>query len=159
MALFLFLALIEYSDHAVTSAMWELPDQKKELLGSYAKMLSVMGRSAEADKMIPGIRFTTSDTGIASAKVSAILFGGFSPIHIGSCVAVDHRNHSKVEKFEKLLNTLFAQFGDSIKRSQGLLQIWLNYPVNAMTRICKKLCLPKKSALDDYLWATIKSNK
>ena len=30
----------------------------------------------------------------------------------------------------------------------GLLQIWLNYPVNAMTRICKKLCLPKKPALE-----------
>ena len=137
-----------YSDHAVTSAMWELPDQKKDLLGTYAKMLSAMGRSAEADKMIPGIRFTTSDTGIASAKVSALLLGGASPIHIGSCVAVDHRNHSRVEKFEKLLDSLFGQFGDSIKRMQGLLQIWLNYPVNAMTRICKKLCLPKKPALE-----------
>ena len=137
-----------YSDHAVTSAMWELPDQKKDLLGTYAKMLSAMGRSAEADKMIPGIRFTTSDTGIASAKVSALLLGGASPIHIGSCVAVDHRNHSRVEKFEKLLDSLFVQFGDSIKRMQGLLQIWLNYPVNAMTRICKKLCLPKKPALE-----------
>ena len=105
-----------YSDHAVTSAMWELPDQKKDLLGTYAKMLSAMGRSAEADKMIPGIRFTTSDTGIASAKVSALLLGGASPIHIGSCVAVDHRNHSRVEKFEKLLDSLFGQFGDSIKR-------------------------------------------
>ena len=118
-----------YSDHSVTSAMWELPDQKKDLLGTYAKMLSAMGRSAEADKMVPGIRFTTSDTGIASAKVSALLLGGASPIHIGSCVAVDHRNHSRVEKFEKLLDSL-------------------NYPVNAMTRICKKLCLPKKPALE-----------
>mgnify|MGYP006915870538 CR=1 FL=1 len=137
-----------YSDHSVTSAMWELPDQKKELLGTYSKMLSAMGRAADAEKLIRRIRFTPADTGIASAKVSAFLLAGISPIHIGGCVAVDHRNHSRVEKFEKLLDSLFAQFGDSVKRLQGLLQIWLSYPVNAMTRICKKLCLPKKAATE-----------
>ena len=70
------------------------------------------------------------------------------PIHIGSCISVDHRNHNKIEDFERALDQLFAQFGDSISKLQNLAQVWLNYPVNAMTRICKKLCLPKKAALE-----------
>ena len=46
------------------------------------------------------------------------------------------------------MNQLFAQFGDSVAKLQKLLEIPLSYPVNAMTRICKKLVLPKKAALE-----------
>ena len=90
----------------------------------------------------------TSDTGIASAKVSAMLMGTQHPIHIGGCISVDHRLQKKVSDFEKELDQLFAQFSDSVGRLQTLLEIELDYPVNAMTRICKKLSLPKKEALE-----------
>ena len=53
-----------------------------------------------------------------------------------------------MEDFEAALDQLFAQFGDSVARLQKLLDIHLSYPVNAMTRICKKLSLPKKAALE-----------
>ena len=98
--------------------------------------------------LVPGIRFVTSDTGVASAKVSALLMGGQYPIHIGSCIAVDHRHQSKVSDFDTALDQLFAQFGDSIAKLQKLTEITLSYPVNAMTRICKKLSMPKKAALE-----------
>ena len=90
----------------------------------------------------------TSDTGVASAKVSALLMGTQHPIHIGGCVAVDHRHQTKIADFETALDQLFAQFGDSVARLQKLLEIQLDYPVNAMTRICKKLSLPKKAAVE-----------
>ena len=90
----------------------------------------------------------TSDTGVASAKVSAMLMGSQHPIHIGGCVAVDHRHQKKVEDFESVLDQLFAQFTDSVAKLQHLLEIELDYPVNAMTRICKKLSLPKKEAVE-----------
>lgn len=61
---------------------------------------------------------------------------------------MDHRHQSKVEDFETAMNQLFAQFGDSVAKLQKLLEIPLSYPVNAMTRICKKLVLPKKAALE-----------
>ncbi len=137
-----------YCDHSVTSAIWEFPQQKETLLGAYKKMLAGLGKASTADKLVPGIRFTTSDTGVAAAKVSALLLGGEAPIHIGGCISVDHRNHNRIENFEKALDQLFAQFGDSISKLQQLALVWLNYPVNAMTRICKKLCLPKKAALE-----------
>ena len=137
-----------YCDHSIVSASWTMPDQKDDLLGTYAKVLISQGKTAMASKLTPGIRFMTSDTGVASAKVSALLMGGQHPIHIGGCVAVDHRHQSKISDFENALDQLFAQFGDSIAKLQGLLEVHLDFPVNAMTRVCKKLSLPKKAAVE-----------
>ena len=137
-----------YCDHSLVSASWRMPDQKEDLLGAYTKLLASQGKTAIADKLMPGIRFITSDTGVASAKVSALLVGGQHPIHIGGCIAVDHRHQKKVSDFDAALDQLFAQFGDSIAKLQKLLEVHLDYPVNAMTRICKKLSLPKKAAVE-----------
>lgn len=137
-----------YADHSVASAAWKLPDQKEDLLGAYTKLLASQGKGAMAARLTPGIRFLTSDTGVASAKVSALLVGGQYPIHIGSCIAVDHRHQSKVADFDIALDQLFAQFGESIAKLQKLVEIQLQYPVNAMTRVCKKLSMPKKAAVE-----------
>ena len=101
-----------------------------------------------ANRLVPGIRFMTSDTGVASAKVSALLIGAQQPIHIGDCIGVDHRNQRKIADFDAEMDKLFAKFCDSVAKLQSLLEIPLEYPVNAMTRVCKKLSLPKKEALE-----------
>lgn len=137
-----------YCDHAYTSGCWTFPSQREDMLGTYAKALQMKGMGTMATKLVPGIRFLTSDTGVASAKVSAMLMGTQHPIHIGSCISVDHRLQRKVEDFDKELDQLFAQFCDSVSKLQTLLEIELQYPVNAMTRICKKFSLPKKEALE-----------
>ena len=137
-----------YCDHAYTSGCWTFPSQREDMLGTYAKALQTKGMGTMATKLVPGIRFLTSDTGVASAKVSAMLMGSQHPIHIGSCISEDHRLQRKVEDFDKELDQLFAQFCDSVSKLQTLLEIELQYPVNAMTRICKKFSLPKKEALE-----------
>ena len=137
-----------YCDHAYTSGCWTFPSQREDMLGTYAKALQTKGMGTMATKLVPGIRFLTSDTGVASAKVSAMLMGSQHPIHIGSCISVDHRLQRKVEDFDKELDQLFAQFCDSVSKLQTLLEIELQYPVNAMTRICNKFSLPKKEALE-----------
>ena len=137
-----------YCDHAYTSGCWTFPSQREDMLGTYAKALQTKGMGTMATKLVPGIRFLTSDTGVASAKVSAMLMGTQHPIHIGSCISVDHRLQRKVEDFDKELDQLFAQFCDSVSKLQTLLEIELQYPGNAMTRICKKFSLPKKEALE-----------
>ena len=101
-----------YCDHSLVSASWKMPNQREELLGTYIKTLCATGKGALASRLTPGIRFMTSDTGVASAKVSALLVGGQHPIHIGKCVAVDHRHQSKISDFTNVLDQLFAQFGD-----------------------------------------------
>lgn len=137
-----------YSDHAMTSAEYLLPNQKDDLLGVYTKELAIKGKSTMAGSIMPGIRFTTSDTGISSAKVSALLYGLQYPIHIGGAIAVDHRGKSKVDDFTDSLDQLFAKMGKSYGKLAELMDITLDYPVNAMTRICKKLSMPKKPATD-----------
>ena len=137
-----------YVDHSITSASWTLPDQKTELLDTYTKLLAAEGKTAMAAKLMPGIRFSTSDTGVASAKVSALLVGLQYPIHIGGMISVEHCRQSKVPDFVESLDMLFAQFGDSVARLSGLLSIHLDHPVNAMTAICKRLALPKKAAME-----------
>lgn len=137
-----------YCDHAMVSASWTMPDQKEDLLEVYTKLLDSQGKSAMASKLTPGVRFMSSDTGMASAKVSALLVSGKRSIHIGGCIAVDHRHQSKVSDFDAALDQLFAQFGDSIAKLQKLLEVHLDYPINAMTRVCKKLSLPKKAAVE-----------
>ena len=63
-------------------------------------------------------------------------------------MSVDHEHRSKVEDFVDSLDMLFAQFGDSVARLGGLLSVYLEYPANAMTAVCKKLSMPKKAALE-----------
>lgn len=137
-----------YCDHSLVSASWTMPAQKEDLLGTYIRLLDSQGKSAMASKLMPGIRFTSSDTGVASAKVSALLVGGRYSIHIGSCVAVEHRHQSTVADFAGELDQLFAQFGDSVAKLKKMAEVYLDYPVNAMTRVCKKLCMPKKAAME-----------
>ena len=137
-----------YTDHSLSGAMWKLPNQKTELLETYAQMLAAHSSSHTVPDLMPAIRFITSDSGTASARVVAILGDGKYSIHIGSCVAVEHRRKKTVENFEEALSQLFAQYGDNIKKLQKLLDIRLVYPVNAMTRICKELVMPKKEATD-----------
>lgn len=137
-----------YSDHAFTTASWTLPDQKEDLLGTYTKMLASQGKTSMAARLVPGIRFITSDTGVASAKVSALIMGTQHPIHIGSGISVDHRHQKQVSDFEKEMDQLFAQYCDAVAKLNTFLSIDLQYPVNAMINICKKLSLPKKEALE-----------
>lgn len=137
-----------YTDHCITSASWSLPDQREELLGTYKKVLEAKGKSAMAAKLMPGIRFCTSDTGMASAKVAALLLGLQCPIHIGGMLAVEHRRQSKIEDFAKNLDLMFAQFGDAVAMLEKLTTINIEYPVNTMTAVCKKLAMPKKAAME-----------
>ncbi len=137
-----------YWDHTLTCAAWTLPGQQDELLDTYQQALAARGKTGIESRLIPAVQFLTSDVGVSSAKVSALLEGGKFPVYIGSCVAVDHRLRATIEDFSKGLDQLFAQFQDSVKKLEKLLQVYLDYPVNAMTRVCKKLNLPKKAALE-----------
>jgi hypothetical protein len=137
-----------YSDHSITGAAWTLPNQRDELLDTYRKTLEAQGKTALAAKLMPGIRFTTSDTGVGSAKVTALLMGLSYPIPIGGTVATEHRRQTKIEDFQETLGLLFAQFEDAVAHLEKLTEVYLDYPVNAMTAICKLLKMPKKVALE-----------
>ena len=134
-----------YSSHAIASASWTLPNQRDDLLGRYRQILASSGKTMLASKLMPGILFTTSDVGISSAKLSALIYGMQEPIHIGGMLAIDHRGQKGIEDFSEILEQLFAQYESSVAKLTKLTTIVLNYPVNAMAGIAKKLSLPKKA--------------
>lgn len=53
-----------------------------------------------------------------------------------------------MQDFDASLDMLFAQFSDTIKKLESLLDLTLCYPVNAMTLVCKKLAMPKAAAME-----------
>ena len=137
-----------YTDHALISAKWSMPEQTEELIGTYLSRLGSTGDALLAEKLTPCVAFSTSDTGISGAKVSAFLCGKRTTVNIGGCIRVDHRSKKTVEDFENALDGLFAKFGDSVARLIKLMDIELEYPVNAMTRVCKALKMPSKPACE-----------
>ena len=137
-----------YTSHALVNAKWSMPEQTEELIGTYLSKLSSTGDSLLAEKLSPGITFSTSDTGVAGAKVSAYLCGKRMFINIGSCIQVDHRCKRTVANFDAALDGLFAKYAESVEKLMKLMDIRLDYPVNAMTRVCKTLKMPTKPACE-----------
>lgn len=137
-----------YTDHALSTASWSFPAQRDALLETYDKALIAHGQKHLAAKFTPGVMFSTSDVGLSSASVSALLTGGQHPIRIGNVVSIQHRRQTKVQDFDDSLDMLFAQFADTIKKLEKLLDVTLAYPVNAMTLVCKKLAMPKAAAME-----------
>lgn len=137
-----------YTDHSMCVAEFTLPGQRDALLADYEKALTTEEQRNLVKKLVPGIYFATSDTGVSSARLSARLIGLDTPIPIGGILAVDHRNKSKVDDFELNMDQVFSKFTDTIGKLKSLLDVQLQYARNAMIRVCKKLSLPKKPAMD-----------
>jgi len=138
-----------YSDHAQTSVSVTMPKQTEELLDVYRAALVAHGMVGIADKLTAGLRFSTSDAGLSSAKVSGLLLGLQMPIQIGDMAAIDHRGvNRKPEDFAATMDDVFVRFSDFTTKLTSLMDVVLEYPVNAMTAIAKKLRLPKKAALE-----------
>lgn len=137
-----------YISHQYTICNLMFSEKRYELLGSYMKLLRENGKDALADKLVPGIKFVTSDAGVAASKVCAYLFGPYIPIVVGSAISIDHRSGATIEKFSDELSGLFSKYVDAINQLAALGEIQLFYPVNAMTAVCKKLRMPKKPAME-----------
>jgi len=137
-----------YTDHSICIAEFTFPAQREEIMERYEKALVTPSQKALAEKLVPGIFFATSDTGVSSARISARLTGLKHPIPIGEVLSVDHRNNSKVSDFKDQLDMVFSKFHDTVDQLTKLLGITLTNPVNAMTGVCKRLSLPKKPALE-----------
>lgn len=139
-----FPAMLGYHENQTKESQWErrrVKDLRLEPLDTNAPLYTnqsyfAPGISREA------IEDTAKNLGLAMKMDSQF------PIHIGECVAVDHRKGHKVSDFETALDQVFAQFGDLVGKLQRLLEVELDYPINAMTRACKKLSLPKKAAVE-----------
>lgn len=139
-----------YTDYTYTSLSWSLPGQRDEIIGNYIKHLLVNGwRKHMTDKIMPGVMFQSSDTGVSSVKISTFLqTGAKSYIRIGSAISMDHRNNSSIEEFKKRLEGMFGKMQETVEDLNKLLDIKIKYPVSTMQNVCDFLKVPKKPAAE-----------
>lgn len=135
-----------YADHAVTEAEFSLPPAR-DLLGTYADTLSASGMKEARDRIMPVVHFITSDTGVSSARINAVIRGPHAPVHIGNCLNLEHRHGKTIGDFEELLPRIYAQYADCVGRLEALTKVELDWPANAMSRLIKKLALPVKASV------------
>lgn len=137
-----------YTSHSFVTAEFVLKDAQKTLLSRYTDHLKKIGRKQMADNLVPAIKFSSSDTGVSSARCSAYLVGNGAPISIGSALELEHKGKASVAHFGTKVEQLFAQFDKSLARLEKLLDIYVQHPISCMERVCKHLKLPKKASLE-----------
>ena len=68
-------------DHSIATAIWCLDGQADKLLDTYHREIAAKG--LRADKLVPALRFSTSDVGMSGANLYPIfLAGAESPVSI-----------------------------------------------------------------------------
>ena len=134
-------------EHAMSTAMWEIDDYD-ELIKSYKEFLDK--HSIAHGDISLALRLTTSDVGIYGANLYPMLFtnSGANVISLGHPIKTTHRNSANLEGFKEKLDDLFPQFSLAIGKLQELAEVEVNYPINCMSNVMKKIRIPKKMALE-----------
>jgi len=137
-----------YSDHCFSTAIWSFPEQTEALLGAYDKELFVHGLSGST--LIPGIRFTTSNTAMSGANIYPYITDTTrrAAIRLGSAVKVPHKYSAEISTFQKEVEMLYPKFVNTAKVLNKLLNVNLFYPLNAMAEVMKNIKIPKKIAFE-----------
>ena len=132
-----------YTDHATTVAEFTFPGQREALLKDYEQALTLERQKKKVAQVVPGIFFTTSDTGVEKARICARLTGLDYPVPIGRVLEVKHEGHCKISDFGTNMDMVFGKFKDTIEALKSLLNINISNPINVMKRMCKKLSVPR----------------
>ena len=147
-----------YNSHSYTSAIWMLPEAQNQLQEKYADALDkAYVKSGIKSKFpvtyMPAIKFSTSDTGDACAKLEPMFFTGKSDVPIsfveGAKVKHTKRSHggSKnvgCDAFAEEAETLFVRFEESANVINNLASKIIKNGCNCCVSICKKLRIPKQ---------------
>ncbi len=136
------------NNHSYTTATWALPDVADELTFKYEQHLKVRMK-VDISKMMPVVRFASSDTAGSSATVIPMFqLGKHTMLRLSDGIIVKHTRGTKmdgVELFEdQVKSLLFAKFEESIEAATRLSEITVANPCNTVVGICGKCRIPKK---------------
>lgn len=141
-----------FNSHSYTSAVWELPDVRDDLIDKYQKALSNAVSRNHAVNWMPVVRLSTSDTATSSAILMPKLMspGGAFSFAIGKGIRVEHKKLAAgkygLEKFEDEADGLYALFEDGAAMMQKMGSMEISNPVNCLVGICSYLKIPRKYA-------------
>lgn len=126
-------------DHSIATAIWCLDGQADKLLDTYHREIAAKG--LRADKLVPALRFSTSDVGMSGANLYPIFLAGAESriIPLGYPIRTEHKNGSGMEYFEEQLGLVYAQFEKAVDKQVQLMNIEIRYPVTTLHFIAKTL--------------------
>ena len=142
-------------DHSIVTAIWRLDGQADQLLDTYRREVAAKGLNPA--KLIPALRFSTSDVGMSGANLYPILLAGNESriIPLGYPLRTQHKSGYDMEFFEEQLGLVYAQFEKAVDKQVQLLNIEIRYPVTTLMRVLKRIGAPKKASYEamDYFVA------
>ncbi|MCF2617293.1 transposase [Oscillibacter valericigenes] len=142
-------------DHTIATAIWRLDGQADQLLDTYRREVAAKGLNPA--KLIPALRFSTSDVGMSGANLYPILLAGNESriIPLGYPLRTQHKSGYDMEFFEEQLGLVYAQFEKAVDKQVQLLNIEIRYPVTTLMRVLKRIGAPKKASYEamDYFVA------
>ena len=142
-------------DHSIATAIWRLDGQADQLLDTYRREVAAKGLNPA--KLIPALRFSTSDVGMSGANLYPILLAGNESriIPLGYPLRTQHKSGYDMEFFEEQLGLVYAQFEKAVDKQMQLLNIEIRYPVTTLMRVLKRIGAPKKASYEamDYFVA------
>lgn len=143
--------------HNQTIGYFELPTAQAALNKSYNDSIKISGRKVD---LMPGFRFTTSDTGMAAATLLPVFRlmnmprgGSYYPVNKG--ISVKHLRSTSgkldgTELFAEKTGELHAIFNDTAETIQRMAQTTITNPLNAYILMTKKADIAQKYAKAGY---------
>jgi len=142
-------------DHSIATAIWRLDGQADNLLDTYHREIAAKGLQTE--KMVPALRFSTSDVGMSGANLYPIFLVGAESriVPLGYSIRTEHKNGVDMQYFEEQLGLVYAQFEKALDKQVQLMNIEIRYPVTTLMRVLKRIKAPKKASYEamDYFVA------
>ena len=137
--------------HDFTRAIWELPDVTKDLVSKYEKALKGTGAIYDLEKLVPSVRFTTSDTATSCATLQPEfrLHEGTMPfIRLTDGIAVRHEKHSGrlygLELYKEQIQDVYSKFDESMEAIAKLATIPVFHGANCVVSLCKRYNISRK---------------
>lgn len=138
-------------DHSIATAIWCLDGQADKLLDTYHREIAAKGLQTE--KMVPALRFSTSDVGMSGANLYPIFLVGAESriVPLGYSIRTEHKNGVDMQYFEEQLRLVYAQFEKALDKQVQLMNIEIRYPVTTLMRVLKRIKAPKKASYERAL--------
>ena len=94
-------------DHSIATAIWRLDGQADNLLDTYHREIAAKGLQTE--KMVPALRFSTSDVGMSGANLYPIFLVGAESriVPLGYSIRTEHKNGVDMQYFEEQLRLVY----------------------------------------------------
>ena len=95
-------------DHSIATAIWRLDGQADNLLDTYHREIAAKGLQTE--KMVPALRFSTSDVGMSGANLYPIFLVGAESriVPLGYSIRTEHKNGVDMQYFEEQLRLVYC---------------------------------------------------